>query len=434
MQLSHYLKIWPFEERPGYLLFYSARKTSSVLLKKEVLDSIAKGDLPPSDSDTLKRLGVIVDDVAAEKESMYAFLDTLNKKNPCLNLTVVLNLDCNFDCTYCYEGDMKGKLYMTEETGELIVEFARSRFTEKIKSVNIDFYGGEPLLSKGLIKSISKEMKSFTESRGAEYTFTLVTNGSLFKKSVAEELAGLGLKSIKTTLDGPPAVHDKCRPFKSGAGSFEGIVKNIKETWDVVKIGIGGNYQKDNYAQFPQLFDYLEREGLGPEKIAAVKFDPVMGRPEGDRGPADYVEGCMSINDQWLMKASAFLREETLRRGYFTPKFLPLPCQIEVSDYYIVHFDGSVYKCPAFIGRPEFAIGDLKSGIADYSTSHKLGIWKNSECMGCEYLPLCYGGCRYQAYVRDGNIGRVDCKRPYLDATLETMIKQDARYRKPPKS
>ncbi len=429
MRLSHYLKIWPFEERPGYLLFYSTRKTSSVLLKKEVLDSIERGSLSPADADTLKKLGVIVDDVAGEKESMYAFLDTLNEKNPCLNITVVLNLDCNFDCTYCYEGDMKGKLYMTEETGELLLKFVRSRFTGKMKSVNIDFYGGEPLLSKGLIKSISSQMKSFTESRGAEYTFTLVTNGSLFKRTVAEELAGLGLRGIKTTLDGPPGVHDRCRPFKSGAGSFDRIVENIKETWDVVRIGIGGNYQRENYAQFPGLFDCLEREGLGPEKIAVVKFDPVMSRPGGEARPADYVEGCMSINDPWLITASAFLREEILRRGYSTPKFLPLPCQVEVDDYYIVNFDGSVYKCPAFIGRPEFAIGDLRSGIGDYRDSYSLGNWKNVECMECEYLPLCYGGCRYLAYVREGNVGKVDCKRPYLDAILETKIKQDARYR-----
>ncbi len=434
MQLSHYLKIWPYEERPGYLLFYSTRKTSSVLLRKEILDSIEKKTLSHQDAETLQRLGIIVEDAAQEKKAMHAFLENINEKNSGLNITVVLNLDCNFDCTYCYERDMKGKLYMTEDTAGQVPAFVRSRFTDKIKSVNIDFFGGEPLLSKGLIKSISREIRSFAESRGARYTFTLITNGSLFKRSVAEELFELGLRGIKTTLDGPSEIHDRCRPFKSGSGSFDAIIRNIKETCDVVKIGIGGNYQENNYTEFPKLLDYLEGEGLGPEKLGIVKFDPVMGRPAGDTRPPDYVEGCMSVNEPWLIKASIFLREEILGRGYSTLKFLPLPCQIEVKNYYIVHYDSSVYKCPAFIGRPEFAIGDLESGVTDYSGSHRLGIWKNSECMECGYLPLCYGGCRYLAYVRDGNIGKVDCKRPYLDAVLETMIKQDARYRKPAKT
>jgi uncharacterized protein len=431
MRLSHYLKIWPFEERPGYLLFYSTRKASSVLLRKEVLDSIEKGTLSSSEADTLRKLGLVVDDVAEEKEAMYSFLDTLNKKNSCLNIIVVLNLDCNFDCIYCYEGDMKGKLYMTAETGELLLTFIRSRFTDKMKSINIDFFGGEPLLSKDLIKSISKRVKLFTDSKGATYTFSLVTNGSLFRRDVALELAGLGLRGIKTTLDGPPELHDKCRPFRSGAGSFNAIVKNIKETWDVVKIGIGGNYQPDNYEQFPRLFESLEREGLGPEQIGMVKFDPVMGRRDGDMRPAEFVDGCMSANEPWLTGASVFLREEILKRGYNTLKFLPLPCQIELRDYYVVHFDGTIYKCPAFIGKKEFVIGDLRSGPGDYRATHRLGIWKNGECMECVYLPLCYGGCRYLAYIRNGSIDKVDCKRLYLDATLETMIKQDAKYRRP---
>jgi hypothetical protein len=30
--------------------------------------------------------------------------------------------------------------------------------------------------------------------------------------------------------------------------------------------------------------------------------------------------------------------------------------------------------------------------------------------------------------VRDGNMEGVDCKKPYFDATLEAMVKQDIRY------
>lgn len=33
------------------------------------------------------------------------------------------------------------------------------------------------------------------------------------------------------------------------------------------------------------------------------------------------------------------------------------------------------------------------------------------------------------AYIRDGNIDNIDCKRAYFDATLETLIKQDIKYK-----
>jgi hypothetical protein len=34
-------------------------------------------------------------------------------------------------------------------------------------------------------------------------------------------------------------------------------------------------------------------------------------------------------------------------------------------------------------------------------------------------------GCRYMKLVRDGNISGVDCKKPYYDACLEALVKQD---------
>lgn len=150
------------------------------------------------------------------------------------------------------------------------------------------FTGGEPLLSIGLIKSISRKLKSLVESQGASYSFTLVTNGSLFKRKVAEELVPLGLEGLKITLDGPAEIHNRYRPFKLGAGSFDAIIKNIKETWDLVKISIGGNFDRTNYEKFILLLDYLEKTGLTPDRISSVKFDPIMNRADGNISPVDY--------------------------------------------------------------------------------------------------------------------------------------------------
>jgi uncharacterized protein len=433
MQLSRYIKIYPYEEKADYFLIYSTKKASVILLKEESFQSIGKRNIPEIDETMLSKVGIIVPDRDAEKEFMYGLTDRLNSNDSGLNITVVLNLDCNFDCVYCYEGNMKDKAYMTEKTTELLVDFVKDRFTGNKKSLNIDFYGGEPLLSTGLIKSISRKMKAFTESRGASYTFTIVTNGSLLKRQIAKELSLLGLQSVKITIDGPAEIHNICRPFKSGAGSFDTIINNIKDTCDIVKIGIGGNFQRDNYEKFPLLMDYLETEGLTPDNIFTVKFDPVIKSSGGNTSLPDYVEGCMTINEPWLWKASVLLREEILRRGYNTPKLLPMPCQIEITDYYVVNFDGTIYKCPALIGKKNFEIGNLQDGLKDYRDSYKLGIWKNDDCLECEYLPLCFGGCRYMTYLRDGTIDNIDCKRPYFDATLETLIKQDIKYRSKPK-
>lgn len=429
MQPSYYLKTYPYPDNPGQLLVFSTKKASAILLDRETYQSMERGTLSPAAEAKLASLGMVVADRDAEKRVMLGFLDERNPHNRGLNIIAVLNLDCNFACPYCFEEGLKGNLYLSEATADRLLAFIKDNFRDNQDTLLIDFYGGEPLLSLDLIQYISQAARSFAASRGAVYSFTLVTNGSLFTRKAAGILVPLGLKSVKITLDGPAEIHNAQRPFKSGAGSFDAIIRNIKATCDLVKVGIGGNFTEHNYERFVLLLDYLEAEGLTPDKIAYVKFDAVVNRPQDGMSPIEYTSGCVSIKEPWLLKAGAFLREEILKRGYHTPKPTPLACMIETTDAYVVNYDGVIYKCPAFIGKKDFAAGNLETGVSDYYAALKLGIYKNPECAACVYLPLCFGGCRYMTYVRDGNIDKLDCKKEYFDASLETLLKQDIRYR-----
>jgi len=109
-------------------------------------------------------------------------------------------------------------------------------------------------------------------------------------------------------------------------------------------------------------------------------------------------------------------------------RVVPMPCLIDIRARLIVNYDGDICKCPGLIGREAFKVGNIKTGIKDYRLSHNLDNWKNEECLDCAYLPLCFGGCRYMKLIRDRNMDGVDCKKPYFDACLETLVKQDIRY------
>lgn len=429
MQPSYYLKTYPAPDDPEQLLLFSTRKAATLLLAKKTFQALEAGQLSDTQAATLERFKMLVPDQEAEKRAMLALLDTQNPRNKGLLLTVILNLDCNFACPYCFEEGAKGKLYITGATAELITAFLESRWQEHKDSLRIDFYGGEPLLSLDLIVSISQAAQSFAAARSARFFSTLTTNGSLFTRKVAARLVPLGLTNVKITLDGPAEQHNQSRPFKSGTGSFEAIIQNIKATCDLLKVGVGGNYTQGNYRLFPRLLDYLETEGLTPAKISQVKFEPIVNLPGNNGSPAKYSGGCLSVNEPWLVAAEAFLREEILRRGYNASKPTPMACMIETTDSYVVNYDGIIYKCPAFIGKQDFAVGSLDAGVGDYTAALKLGMYKNPECAACVYLPLCFGGCRYMTYVREGKIDKIDCKKEYLDAALEGLIKQDIKYR-----
>jgi uncharacterized protein len=423
MKFSRYVKIYPYDKASGAFLLYSTKRASKILLHESTLRSIEEDTLSPPDIKTLTDLGFLVPDPEEEKRQMLTVFESARWDR--FSAMVVMNLDCNLACTYCYEGKMKGKHYMTSETADRLVDFIED--SSEGRDVHLDFYGGEPLLSLGLLKDISGRLMSSLTAKNLGYSFNLVTNGTLLSRKNAEGLLPLGLKGAKVTLDGPRQLHDRSRPFKGMTGSFDKIVGNIRDVCGIVDIQIGGNYSIDNFRGFPALLDYLIEEGITPDKVSIVKFTPIT-KAKAEFSLPEFDDGCSSINEPWIIESSLFLREEILKRGFVTSAILPSFCMIESRDDIVINYDGTLYKCPGFLGWKGMAIGDLEKGIDDYGGSYNLEVWKRDECLECAYLPLCFGGCRFMKLIRDGNVSDVDCRKPYLDAALEAFVKQDIEY------
>ena len=427
MPISTYLKTFPWDKNA--LIAFSSRTTSKTILKKDQFEKIKSGHVNSKNENQLIKLGILTKDPLAEKKQAATLFDRLNAHSTTLTVTIVLNLDCNFACTYCYEGDIKGGQYLSEKTADQIIGFIENRLTSEIKTLMVDFYGGEPLLSPRLIESISQKLVALAQSRGILFSSTMITNGSLLKRPVAKKIADLGLKLVQITLDGPAPVHNRYRPFKSGAGSFDVILDNVKACMDLVHVNIGGNYDETSYPHFVTLLDEFEKQGLTPDRLNIVKFSPISQTPQTGTARAELHGGCLWADAPWLLDAERLLRREILKRGYKTPKVQTAFCAIENKNAHVVNFNGDVYKCPGFIGNPAFVVGHVSEGIGDYSKSHRLDLWKNDECISCTYFPLCYGGCRYMTYFKRGAIDTVDCKKDYFDAQLEILVKQDIEFK-----
>jgi uncharacterized protein len=402
------------------------KSASALLVPSGLIEDMKDDNLSDEEKETLVAEGFLVKDVSEEKRGMLSFIREVNALDKTLNYILVLNLDCNLGCTYCFEGQRKGKFYLSDETAGRFVDFVKRSSVGK-EEINITFYGGEPLLSMDRIEAISQELRLFAQQQKLIYGFSLVTNGTLLTTENVKRLTPLGLKGAKVTLDGPKEVHDAFRPFKSGAGSFDVIMRNIRDVCHMIRIQIGGNYTQEHYREFPRLLDVLSGNGLTPDKLSLVKFDPVVSE-SSEFAPRDFHDGCASINEPWISEASLFLREEIVKRGYRTPKVMPSPCAIEREGNLVVNYDGALYKCPGLIGRTDCRVGDLKSGLIDYMSSHDLDVWKNEECLACEYLPLCFGGCKYMKLLRDGTLRGINCQKQYLDQTLAGLVAQDITY------
>ncbi|MCX7770908.1 MAG: geopeptide radical SAM maturase [Proteobacteria bacterium] len=422
--LSKFLKVVSVNGSSKVCLF-STRYGSSVIVDRDFFQKIENDSISEEERKVLSSLGIIVNDQKRELEEVINLVERINKTRKILSLLIVLNLDCNLACKYCIEGTQKGSKYINHNTIEQIVSFIAEEI-KRGKNISIDFYGGEPLLSYKSIILLMNKVNNLVREHKVSVIYNIVTNGTLLTEERAKALKNLGLSSAKITIDGDEENHNKFRPYKNGLPSFNNILENLKRVSNIIKMQLGGNYTKDNFRDFPKLLDRLLKEGLTPDKLTFVKFDPVSSVNECFSNP-EFNSGCLSINEPWVIEASVYLREEILKRGFNTVPVLPSICVVDVRDELTINYNGDVYKCPAFLGMEEFRIGNVFTEI-DYNKMASLPYGQNKECRECVYLPMCFGGCRYLSYLKTGRL-EIDCKKEYLDKTLDDFIIQDIKYR-----
>ena len=194
-------------------------------------------------------------------------------------ITLQLTQQCNFRCSYCiYSCDKNTRQrthsdkQMSIETAKRAVDFLWEHSVDS-PSVNVGFYGGEPLLKFDLISEVAEYAKSKFE--GKQLTFNMTTNGSLLSPSIIDFLAKNDL-NLLISLDGPKSIHDKNRKFKNGAGTFDLVLKNIRqlkerhpEYWETVHYSMVVDPRND----FEEISSICNYDEIKPENILFTIVD-----------------------------------------------------------------------------------------------------------------------------------------------------------------
>lgn len=428
MYLSRYLKIFSLPSFPQHHLLFSTSSGAMALIDDKALSTLKQGKADDELAETLAVTGLLVEDHRREQKEVFRYFEEINRKNVVFNLGVVLGRDCNMACSYCGNRGRRDGPAMTGETAARLADFIGENLGRGKETIDITFYGGEPLLYKEKIRTISALVRQAAARRRVQYRFGLVTNGSLLTKETVKELIPFGLARAVVTLDGPPAVHDALRPFADGRGSFAAIVRNMRESTGLIRISLNANYREDNWHHVLDLLPVLREHGLGPDRLENITFNAVSPSFE-DPGPAYCGGRCRNFDEVWLSRALVTLRRAVLETGYATPTTMEVvPCRVCVHDNLTVNHDGALCKCPSLLGRKKYEIGDIHHGVGRLDIYHP-SLWKGEEkCRECVYLPLCYGGCRYLALRKNGHMAEVDCREDFFEATLEEFVRQDVTY------
>ncbi len=122
---------------------------------------------------------------------------------------------------------------------------------------------------------------------------------------------------------------------------------------------IGGNFTRENYREFPRLLDYLVEVGITPDKIQTVQFNQVTGRV-GNGVIPDYASTCNCTDEPWLWRRPSFSGTRSCGAASPPPSLDRPAAWWNSANDLVVNVDGAIYKCPAFVGREGFSVGDLK--------------------------------------------------------------------------
>lgn len=157
------------------------------------------------------------------------------------SLTFQVTDSCNLACTYCYQIN-KAKHRMSFETAkavvDLILDEAENPESElsydKIAGIEVEYIGGEPFLEIDLIEQISDYFEEELLRRNSPwinfFVYSISSNGVLyFDERVQKYLRKRnGKVSLSISIDGNKSLHDACRLFPNGSGSYDIVEKAVK--------------------------------------------------------------------------------------------------------------------------------------------------------------------------------------------------------------
>jgi uncharacterized protein len=450
---------------------FNSLSDMQIVVSGDVLDLIARvdrGEPTPRTSASraavrqLSELGFLVESREAEDRALEDFFRDLREDTSHLRVTLLTTLQCNFACDYCIQGDDAAhdtpSARMSLEQAARVADWMEQRL-DALGSprFTLTFFGGEPLLNLPVVYMLAERMWNACLTRGVAMSISIITNGLLLTEAVVDRLLPFGLTGVKVTLDGDRATHDRLRPLRGGQGSFDRIIANLRLIAPKVRLSIGGNFDVESAASYPDLLAFLRSQPFAGQ-IVKVAFKPIIrgpntGRPvsavrttaEGRRviplAPAQASDAalggtCMTaagtggggtpcdtcgLADDRM----TWLRAETRAQGFETLDGLHMgPCELHRRHSYTVGPDGSLFACPGFTGEPDLRIGHVVPALdpehratRDRFDTH--APWR--ACGDCALVPVCGGGCSVAAHNEQGDLAVPSCHRPGMLAALDEI-------------
>ncbi len=321
---------------------------------------------------------------------------------------------CNLNCSYCFasQGKYHGdRALMSFEVGKRALDFLMDNSGTRT-NLEVDFFGGEPLMNWDVVKKLVEYARSVEKGRGKNFRFTLTTNGMLIDDDVIE-FSNREMSNVVLSLDGRKEIHDRLRVDYAGKGSYDTIVPKFKKF--VEARGNQGYYMRGTFTHANPDFtkDVFHMADLG---FTELSMEPVVCAA-GD--PAELTkEDIEVVKEQYEILAKDMIRRrkdgKPITFYHYMLDLTEGPCIYKRisgcgsgTEYMAVTPWGDLYPCHQFVGDEKYKLGDVWNGVTNEDLREEFrscNAYARPECADCWAKLYCSGGCAANAYHASGSI------------------------------
>lgn len=390
-------------------------------IKAFILDKYSKrDDVTPEDIDLcFEDIEALIKDgrLFAKDAFENSALDFKKRQGVLKAICLHVAHDCNLACKYCFagKGEYDGpKGLMNFETGKRALDFLVEKSGTR-KNLEVDFFGGEPLLNWEVCKKLVEYGRSIEKEHGKNFRFTLTTNGVLVNDEVID-FCNREMGNVVLSLDGRKETHDRLRTTCNGKGSYDLIVDKFKKFANARNQA--DYYMRGTYTHYNTDFskDIIHMADLGFKELS---IEPVVSDPTE---PYALKENDLPIlKEQYEILADEMLRRYRNGNGFtFYHYMIDLnsgPCIVKRisgcgvgTEYMAVTPSGELYPCHQFVGDEKFLLGDIWKGVTNTAILDEFkgcNVYSHPECKDCFAKLYCSGGCAANAYHTTGSVNGI---------------------------
>lgn len=387
-------------ESPKYGNFiYNARTNSFIKINDTLYHIIKEKDIDINKLSALVKKTFLKHKILVEEgqddtyfynKKFLFYSRTFSQKT--LGLTIATTTHCNFRCHYCYEEGV-AKSISNKKTNDAIIKFIENN---PAKTIDIIWYGGEPLLNFKAIEYLTGILKN--DYNGKKISYSIITNGYLLTKRIVALFKKYNLESIQITIDGTKEEHNKTRILANGRGSFDIIMRNLRFAVNELpncNFAIRMNCNMHNIQEYPDLVNFIRTE-FGNNKNVSCYHSFIK----------DYSKinaRCVSHREAFDINKSLYLDHSIKNNISFYPEFNANGCSANNLNGFVIGPEGNLYKCWVDIGKRERAIGTIFENSNEQFNTDLLSqymvnsdMYDNPKCKKCFLFPACGGGCPYE--------------------------------------